>query len=403
MKYIFPSLLQTANDISSFSWFDIKRRRKKTRKKRKKRKIKLVIVQTTKFKLELTDEQQKVLKLFLDDVIDVYNLTNEYIKTNKLTKKEVNFRKLRTALKSEIKAICAINGLHKHTADYSVKHCVEMYKSAFSNMKNKEFNIKNLDKTRRRKNLVIEPCYFSKKCNTFFGLGAMISSLPFKNNISRNSILQYDTHKRSFIIITPYKEKVTTRVKHHKKCGIDIGVRTFLTTYNENESYEIGTNTNRAIDRLNKRIDKYNSFITDNLLSTRKCKDTLIKYSDKLKNKMSDMHNKAANFLLKRYDKINIGNVSIKRMLSNTTGNLYNKVKRRLVALSHYKFRMKLKAMAPKFGTIVNEIDEYMTSKTCHNCQNIKKDLGSAKVYKCEKCNVKLDRDINAAINIYKL
>jgi len=64
---------------------------------------------------------------------------------------------------------------------------------------------------------------------------------------------------------------------------------------------------------------------------------------------------------------------------------------------------MKLKAMAPKFGTIVNEIDEYMTSKTCHNCKNIKKDLGSAKVYKCEKCNVKLNRDINAAINIYKL
>ena len=90
-------------------------------------------------------------------------------------------------------------------------------------------------------------------------------------------------------------------------------------------------------------------------------------------------------------------------MLSNTTGNLYKKVKRRLVALSHYKFRMKLKALAPKFGTIVKEIDEYMTSKKCHNCGNIKKDLGSAKVYKCEKCNVKLNRDINAAINIYKL
>jgi transposase len=174
----------------------------------------------------------------------------------------------------------------------------------------------------------------------------MISSLPFKNNISGNSILQYDTYKRSFIIISPHKEKVTTRVKHYKKCGIDIGVRTFLTTYNRNESYEIGTNTNRIIDRSNKRIDKLNSYIEDNLLTTRKYKDILMKYSDKLKNKMDDMRNKAANFLLKRYDKINIGNVSIKRMLSNTTGNLYKKVKRRLVALSHYKFRMKLKAMA---------------------------------------------------------
>jgi type VI protein secretion system component VasA len=173
MKYIFPSLLQTANDVNSFSWFDIKRRRKKNKKEaqKKKRKIKLKIIQTIKFKLDLNSEQEKKLKLFLDDVIDVYNLTNENIKTNKLTKKDVIFYKLRTKLTSEIKAICAINGLHKHTADYSVKHCVEMYKSAFSNMKNNEFNIKNLDKSRRRKNLVIEPCYFSKKTKYILWLG----------------------------------------------------------------------------------------------------------------------------------------------------------------------------------------------------------------------------------------
>ena len=72
------------------------------------------------------------------------------------------------------------------------------------------------------------------------------------------------------------------------------------------------------------------------------------------------------------------------------------------MALSHYRFRVTLKQMAIKFGVNVKETDEYMTSKTCHNCGNIHSELGSKKTYNCAKCGLSLDRDINAAINIYK-
>jgi putative transposase len=90
-------------------------------------------------------------------------------------------------------------------------------------------------------------------------------------------------------------------------------------------------------------------------------------------------------------------------MISKTSGNLYKIVKRRLVALSHYKFREKLKSMALKWGCKINEIDEYQTSKKCHNCNNLKKDLGSNKIYNCMNCNLSIDRDLNASINIYNL
>ena len=52
-------------------------------------------------------------------------------------------------------------------------------------------------------------------------------------------------------------------------------------------------------------------------------------------------------------------------MVSNLDGNLREITKRRLMALSHYKFRMKLKIMAIKFGCNIIETDEYLTSKTC--------------------------------------
>ena len=52
-------------------------------------------------------------------------------------------------------------------------------------------------------------------------------------------------------------------------------------------------------------------------------------------------------------------------MVSNLTGNLNDIVKRRLMTLSHYRFRMKLHSMSNKFGSTIIETDEHLTSKCC--------------------------------------
>lgn len=404
MNFVYPTLLQSANNVQSYSWFDIKERKNPLKIERKYVKFKYKYKDTFKYELFLTKEQKTKLLLWLDDCIDVYNLTNQYIKNNHLTENDVNYYKLRKTLNNNLYNICNKNGMRKHTADYALKHCVEMYKSAFTNNGDKEFNIKDLDKSRRRKNLVIEPANFkcTNEVNTFFNLGHIESSFEFRN-IKRNSTLQYDSHKNSFIIITPIDKENIKELKKYNKCGIDIGVRTFLTTYSQDASYEIGTNNNKMIDNLNNRLDKIKSNHDKKIINEKKYKYIYTKYSDKLENKIKDLHNKAANFLLKNYDIINIGKVSTKSMVSNLTGNLQAITKRRLYALSHYKFRMKLIQMAEKFKTTVNEINEYMTSKKCHNCENLKNDLGSNKIYNCEKCGLNIDRDINAAINIFNI
>jgi transposase len=362
---------------------------------------------TLKIKLELNDKQKELLLKWLDDIIDVYNMTNEYLKTiltNKNYKKELNFINLRRTLNDKIRKICENNNLDKNTADYSVKHCIEMFKSAFSNHKDiAKFNIRDLEKNRRRKNLVIQPNAVSKKINSIFSskLKEVKSSLPL-NTITKNSILQYDSFKKSFIIITPKEKNNDFQLEQYRKCGIDIGVRTFLTTYSKNASYEIGPNTNQIIDRINKRLDNIKQSKDLKRISNKKYIKLNYKYSDKLSNLIKDMHNKAANFLLSNYKTIIIGKISTKKMISNLTGNLHDIVKRRLMALSHYRFRMKLHSMANKFNATIKETNEYLTSKCCSNCKNIKDDLGSAKIYTCTKCNLILDRDINASINIYK-
>jgi hypothetical protein len=85
-------------------------------------------------------------------------MTNQYLKQKLIGyKPRVNWINIRRELNDKIREICSINQLNKHTADYAVKHCVEMWKSAISNHKfTNKFTITNLRKSRTRKNLIIE-------------------------------------------------------------------------------------------------------------------------------------------------------------------------------------------------------------------------------------------------------
>ena len=47
------------------------------------------------------------------------------------------------------------------------------------------------------------------------------------------------------------------------------------------------------------------------------------------------------------------------------------------------------------------EVKENYTSKMCSNCSHYNDDLGDNKIYNCNKCFKIIDRDVNAARNIY--
>lgn len=67
---------------------------------------------------------------------------------------------------------------------------------------------------------------------------------------------------------------------------------------------------------------------------------------------------------------------------------------------SHYKFKQRLIWKCNLTGTNLKIVNESYTSKTCTGCGWINKDLGNKNIFKCLKCNLKIDRDINGARNI---
>jgi len=51
-------------------------------------------------------------------------------------------------------------------------------------------------------------------------------------------------------------------------------------------------------------------------------------------------------------------------------------------------------------GNNYKVVTEENTSITCGSCEKIKKNLKGNEIYKCEKCGLEIDRDLNASRNI---
>jgi transposase len=78
-----------------------------------------------------------------------------------------------------------------------------------------------------------------------------------------------------------------------------------------------------------------------------------------------------------------------------------HKLAKSLSDASFYEIRRQLEYKTKWYGDKVLYVDRfYPSSKTCSKCGKIKKDLKlSDRIYICE-CGLKLDRDLNAAINL---
>ena len=108
-----------------------------------------------------------------------------------------------------------------------------------------------------------------------------------------------------------------------------------------------------------------------------------------------------ANFLTTTFKSIFIPVFETKKMVNKKKRNIHVTTTKDLLTLSHYKFREKLKNMCNLRNNNYKVVTEEYTSKLCSNCGNLHKNLGSSEVYRCSKCKLELDRDINAARNIF--
>ena len=192
--------------------------------------------------------------------------------------------------------------------------------------------------------------------------------------------------------------------------GIDLGIKDFAICSNDKTYKNINkTNRVRKLEKQLKReqrslsrkyedYKKLNKFEKEKATrqNIQKQKLKVQRLHHRLDNIRTDYLNKVVSELVKTKPMwITIEDLNVKGMMKN------RHLSKAIAQQKFFEFRTKLLVKCNQLGIELRIVDcFYPSSKTCHECGNIKKDLRlSDRTYICE-CGYTQDRDYNASLNL---
>ena len=287
----------------------------------------------------------------------------------------------------------------------AVNDVCKAYKTAFTNLKNnniKRFNISFRKHHDRNKSIVIPknliqicnnkiklaPSYLKNECY----LNIANKTLKKHKNITIDADCRLLKQYNDYWLIIPITVQVKQKSKLYNYCGIDPGIRTFMTTFGNKGCNEYNHNS-LFIDKLNKSIFYLKSLRTKECHNKRKA---LNKREIKKENIINDLHWKTINQIINTNDVIFYGDIKSHNIVKNGKNKILN---RNFNDLKFYKFKERLLYKAAYNSKLMYSINESYTTQCCSTCGTIN-NPGSSKIYHCHKCVIDYDRDINAAKNI---
>ena len=187
--------------------------------------------------------------------------------------------------------------------------------------------------------------------------------------------------------------------------GIDLGLKEFATVSN-GKTYK-NINKTARLKRLEKQLIREQRSLSRKYENLKKGESTQRANIQKQKLKVQKLHHKMDNIRTDYINKtiaeivktkpsyITIEDLNVKGMMKN------RHLSKAVASQKFYEFRTKLKFKCDENGIELRVVDRwYPSSRTCHHCGCIKKDLKlSDRIYRCE-CGYVADRDFNAALNL---
>ena len=193
--------------------------------------------------------------------------------------------------------------------------------------------------------------------------------------------------------------------------GIDLGLKDFATLSNGDVYKNI--NKTARIRKLEKKLKREQKSLSKKYEAKKKLFNKNVKgesYSniEKQKLKVQKIHQRINNIRTDYVNKcvkstvktkpayITIENLNVKGMMKN------RHLSKAVAGQKFYEFRTKLTAKCDIENIELRVVDTwYPSSKMCHSCGLIKKDLKlSDRVYRCLSCGAVIDRDYNASLNL---
>ena len=187
--------------------------------------------------------------------------------------------------------------------------------------------------------------------------------------------------------------------------GIDLGLKDFAIV--SNGKFYKNINKSAKLKKLEKRLIREQRSLSRKYENLKKGESTQKLNIQKQRLKVQKLHHRIDNI---RTDYINKTIAEIVKTKPsyitiedlNVSGMMKNKhLSKAVASQKFYEFRTKLQAKCNENGMKLRVVDRWFpSSKTCHCCKNIKKDLKlSDRIFKCY-CGYIEDRDFNAALNL---
>ena len=187
--------------------------------------------------------------------------------------------------------------------------------------------------------------------------------------------------------------------------GIDLGLKD-LAIVSNGKTYR-NINKSAGLKKLEKQLIREQRSLSRKYENLKKGESTQRANIQKQKLKVQKLHHKMDNIRTDYINKtiaeivkakpsyITIEDLNVKGMMKNRC------LSKAVASQKFYEFRTRLKAKCDENGIELRVADRfYPSSKTCHHCGSVRKNLKlSDRIYRCE-CGYVADRDLNAALNL---
>ncbi len=196
-------------------------------------------------------------------------------------------------------------------------------------------------------------------------------------------------------VLTDYVEPDHNRAMTGKIAGFDFGLKRYLTGHNGHD-IESPEFFNRSLNAI-RRANRNHSTKRKRSKNREQARLNLARAHRRIERQRSDFHWKLAHALTDRYDEIRLEDLNLAGMKS-----LWG---RKVSDLGFADFVKTLVYVASKKGVKITFIDKwYPSSKTCSTCGAVNEVLNLRdRTWQCPDCHTELDRDRNAAINIFRV
>ena len=214
--------------------------------------------------------------------------------------------------------------------------------------------------------------------------------------------IKADRYYVSVLIEIPDRRTVNNS---SKGIGIDLGLKDFAIVSN-GKTYK-NINKSAKLRKLEKKLAREQRGLSRKYENLKKGGSTQKRNIQKQRLKIQKLHHRIDNIRTDHINKIiaeivktKPSHITIEDL--NVSGMMKNRhLSKAVASQKFYEFRSKLLAKCKENGIELRIVDRWFpSSKTCHCCKNIKKDLKlSDRLFRCD-CGYIEDRDFNAALNL---